>query len=84
MLWGRHLSGQGFVFICGRRAVEGQEDAQTGSCRAVFTGAVNAIAAAQRLHPAQHILSASGRDIVKVQGDDVTPGHIVSLAARAG
>ena len=50
----------------------------------MLTGGIDAIAAAQGLHPAQDILRAPGGDVVQVQGDDITPGHIVGLAPGPG
>ena len=50
----------------------------------MLTGGIDAIAAAQGLHPAQDILRAPGGDVVQVQGDDITPGHIVGFAPGPG
>ena len=79
-----HLAGQGLILIRRHRAVQRQQDTQTGSGGAVLAGGVDAIAAPQGLHPAEHILSAPGGDVVQVQRDDVTPGHIVGVASRPG
>ena len=50
----------------------------------MLSGAVNAIAAPQSVHPAQDILCTTGRDIVQVQRYDITPGHIVGFAPGPG
>ena len=50
----------------------------------MLTGGIDAIAAAQPLNTAQDILRAAGWDVVQVQRDDITPGHIVGLSAGAG
>ena len=50
----------------------------------MLTRGIDTIAAAQGLHPAQDILRATGGDVVQVQGDDITPGHIVGFAPGSG
>ena len=80
----RHFAGTGLILIRRHGPVRGEQNTQAGSRRAVLTGGIDAIAAAQGLHPAQDILRAPGGDVVQVQGDDITPGHIVGFAPGPG
>ena len=49
----------------------------------MLSGAVNTVPTAQTLHNAEHIVFMPCGYVVKVKGDNITPGHIVGLAARS-
>ena len=79
-----HPPGQGLVLVCRGGAVQGQQHPEPGGLRAVLAGGIDAVAAPQAIHPAEHLLGAPGGDAVQVQGEDVPPGDGPRLAPGPG
>lgn len=63
-----HFPRQRLIFVSGRRAVEGQENAQTGGGGGVLAGTVHAIAAPKPFHAPQYVFCAARWYVVKVKG----------------
>jgi len=79
----RHAAGAGLVFVRGTRPVQRQQRPQPRRRGCVLPGGVDAVAAAQRLHPAQNVFRSPGGDIVQIQCQDIPPRDRPRLAAQA-
>ena len=76
-----HAAGYGFVFVCGRRAIKRDQNAQARGSGGVLAGAVYAVTASQPLHAPQNVLRAAWGYGVKVKRYNVPAGHCARLAA---
>ena len=77
----RHAPVQGLVFVGGTGPVQREKNSQPRGLGGVFAGGVGAVAAPKAVQTAQHVLRASGGDMVQVQCQQVPSGDGSGLAA---
>ena len=75
------FTGYWLIFVSCYCSIKRKEHTQTRGGRLVLSGAVNAVPTAQSLYTPEHIVFMPCGYVVKVKGDNITPGHIVGLAA---